>query len=175
MEGFGETGYHADPLNFACDKCQKRYSIADDKVRGRTVRIRCKNCQNVMSVQEADAILDPKVDAATAMLAPHRVDELKKKDRAFAEQDGARTARRDGAGNVIVSGQWFAMVKGKQVGPLEGPGLMSKAKSGEITPRTYLWKEGMADWKRAADLEEMTELFGGSLGPPPPPTGTPVP
>src|SRR5690242_19016850 len=51
-------GYHGGALapappfvNFTCNKCQRRYSIADEKVRGRTVKIRCKNCRNVVSVQ----------------------------------------------------------------------------------------------------------------------------
>ncbi|MET0403105.1 MAG: zinc-ribbon domain-containing protein, partial [Cystobacter sp.] len=37
------------PLNFSCNQCQRRYSIADEKVRGKTVKIRCKNCQYVIS------------------------------------------------------------------------------------------------------------------------------
>ena len=38
-------------MKFVCDRCQTRYSIADEKVRQRILRIRCKTCGNVITVQ----------------------------------------------------------------------------------------------------------------------------
>lgn len=40
-------------MKFICDRCQTRYSIADEKVRQRILRIRCKTCGNVVLVQES--------------------------------------------------------------------------------------------------------------------------
>jgi predicted Zn finger-like uncharacterized protein len=39
-------------MKFVCDRCQTRYSIADEKVRQKILRIRCKTCGNVIMVQE---------------------------------------------------------------------------------------------------------------------------
>ena len=49
-------------VNVTCDKCGKRYVISDDKVVGKaSVKIRCKQCQNLISVT---------VTAAPAAQAP---------------------------------------------------------------------------------------------------------
>src|SRR3569623_369858 len=53
-------------MKFVCDRCQTKYSIADDKVRGKVLKVRCKTCQNVITVREAGA--KPSVGA----LAPVR-------------------------------------------------------------------------------------------------------
>ena len=39
-------------MKFLCDKCKTRYSIGDDRVRGKILKIRCKNCANVITVRE---------------------------------------------------------------------------------------------------------------------------
>ena len=40
-------------MKFVCERCQTRYSIADEKVRGKILKVRCKSCQNVITVREA--------------------------------------------------------------------------------------------------------------------------
>jgi predicted Zn finger-like uncharacterized protein len=42
-------------MKFVCDRCQTRYSIADEKVRQKILRIRCKTCGNVIVVQDEHA------------------------------------------------------------------------------------------------------------------------
>jgi predicted Zn finger-like uncharacterized protein len=39
-------------VRFACDRCKTRYSIADERVRGKILKIRCKTCANVITVKE---------------------------------------------------------------------------------------------------------------------------
>ncbi len=66
-------------MKFVCDRCQTRYSIADEKVRQKILRIRCKTCGNVIVVQG-------KRSAATGGDAPAD-------DRATSEHfESARTA-----------------------------------------------------------------------------------
>ena len=42
-------------MKIECDKCGAKYSIADDKVRGKTFKIRCKKCSNVIIVRDKAA------------------------------------------------------------------------------------------------------------------------
>src|SRR5204862_8159333 len=42
-------------MKFVCERCHTKYSIADDKVRGKVLKVRCKTCQNVITVREAGA------------------------------------------------------------------------------------------------------------------------
>ncbi len=39
-------------MRFHCDRCKTRYSIADERVRGKILKIRCKNCSAVITVRE---------------------------------------------------------------------------------------------------------------------------
>lgn len=61
-------------MKFLCDRCKTRYSIGDDRVRGKILKIRCKNCANVITVREgmpdADAVA-PAADPA-APASPRR-------------------------------------------------------------------------------------------------------
>ncbi|MBS1148831.1 MAG: hypothetical protein H6Q89_529, partial [Myxococcaceae bacterium] len=133
-------------MNVTCDKCNKRYSIADDKVRGKSVKIRCKQCQNLISVQgPAPVPAGLELGGAPAAVGSSPWEE--ERTRAMPAMD--------------VTAQWFAMVKGKQLGPFDMKGLEGKVKAGELTLRTYLWKQGMADWKRASDVPEVSSVFAG--------------
>ncbi|MBX7116421.1 MAG: zinc-ribbon domain-containing protein [Myxococcaceae bacterium] len=126
-------------MNVICEKCNKRYAIADDKVRGKSVKIRCKQCQNLISVQ------GPGVPAASGVAIE-------------ATTTGSHQAALAVADHAAV---WFAMVKGNQIGPLDLKQLETKVKSGDVSARTYLWKQGMADWKRAVDVPEVSSVFAG--------------
>ena len=39
-------------MKFLCDSCGTKYSIADDRVKGRVLKIRCKKCDFVITVRE---------------------------------------------------------------------------------------------------------------------------
>lgn len=133
-------------MNVTCDKCNKRYSIADDKVRGKSVKIRCKQCQNLISVQ------------GPAAAAPGGLELGGGPAVAGSPWEEERTRAMPAMDNTA---QWFAMVKGKQLGPFDLKGLEGKVKTGELTLRTYLWKQGMGDWKRASDVPEVSPVFAG--------------
>jgi predicted Zn finger-like uncharacterized protein len=135
-------------VNVTCEKCNKRYSIADDKVRGKSVKIRCKQCQNLISVQGPPVAGQGAVAAvAITAAAPQAQAWEDERTRAMPAMD--------------LSPTWFAMVKGKQIGPMTLRDLESKVKTQEVSLRTYLWKQGMADWKRASDVPEVSPVFAG--------------
>ena len=39
-------------MNFACNKCDTRYTIADEKLRGKVLKIRCRNCSALITVRD---------------------------------------------------------------------------------------------------------------------------
>jgi len=39
-------------MKFLCDNCQTKYSIGDDKVRRKVLKIRCKNCGHIIVVRD---------------------------------------------------------------------------------------------------------------------------
>ena len=46
-------------MKLVCDRCQTRYSIADEKIGERILRIRCKTCNNVITVQAGAVVPGP--------------------------------------------------------------------------------------------------------------------
>ncbi|MCX4242346.1 GYF domain-containing protein [Paraliomyxa miuraensis] len=53
-------------MKIECDKCSAKYSIADEKVRGKTFKIRCKKCSNVIIVRDKGMTADAGAGAAAA-------------------------------------------------------------------------------------------------------------
>src|SRR3569623_2144817 len=45
-------------MKFVCERCHTKYSIADEKVRGKVLKVRCKSCENVITVRETGATID---------------------------------------------------------------------------------------------------------------------
>ena len=67
--------------------------------------------------------------------------------------------------------QYHVSVNGQQAGPFTLPQLTQMAQSGQLTPQSYVWKPGMANWEQAANVQELASLFVPPMPstPPPPP------
>ncbi|MDB9724872.1 SPFH domain-containing protein [Salibacteraceae bacterium] len=65
--------------------------------------------------------------------------------------------------------QYNISVNGQQSGPFGWEQLKQMVESGQITKGTHVWKQGMAGWELASDVEELASLFGAVPPPPPPP------
>ncbi len=192
-------------MQFSCDSCKTQLQIADEKVRGKRLIVRCKRCGAKIAISDpALANAAPRVVAhppttlprpvaasapapaarATAPRGPNTDTEstrametdvlekallASKADDPAAVQNGVPAPSRPRP--PADTPAWFAMLHGKQEGPLTRAQLEEKTGRGEMGPRTYLWKDGMQSWQRAKDLPELTELFPAaamSSVPPPP-------
>ncbi len=65
--------------------------------------------------------------------------------------------------------QYNISVNGQQSGPFNWQQLQQMAQSGQFTKDTYVWKQGMANWELAGNVQELASLFGAVPPPPPPP------
>ena len=65
--------------------------------------------------------------------------------------------------------QYSISVNGQQSGPFGWQQLQQMVQSGQITKDTYVWKQGMANWALAGNVQELSSLFGAVPPPPPPP------
>lgn len=190
-------------MNFSCDKCGRKYSIADERVGDKGVKIRCKHCQNLIVVSPPPVVgaeestrmvslaelqrggVAAAAAAAKPVPTPSRVSggaAAKGGGGAKAQQRteiGAPPERASSTGAPAASpwegeatravvapdpnAQWFAMVKGQQVGPFDLRGLSGQVKGGQVGLKTFVWREGMNDWKRAEELPELALMFAGGL------------
>jgi membrane protease subunit (stomatin/prohibitin family) len=60
-------------------------------------------------------------------------------------------------------------VNGQTAGPFHLQQLQQMVQNGQLTPNTHVWKQGMAAWELAGNIQELTTLFGAVPPPPPPP------
>lgn len=190
-------------MNFSCDKCGRKYSIPDDRVGDKGVKIRCKHCSHVITLRPPPA----SADESTRMVslaelerggvagpkpapAPQPVITAPRPRGGLSGAAGGKSARTEIASmpqqatreqtnpaaqspwegeatRAVVAPdpttQWFAMVKGQQVGPFDMRGLSAKVKQGEVGLKTFVWRDGMGDWKRAEELPELALMFAGGL------------
>jgi len=65
--------------------------------------------------------------------------------------------------------QYNVSINGQQSGPFGWQQLQQMVQSGQLTKDTHVWKEGMANWELAANVQELSSLFGAPAPPPPPP------
>ncbi|HEX3899460.1 MAG TPA: SPFH domain-containing protein [Mycobacteriales bacterium] len=73
-----------------------------------------------------------------------------------------------------VAAGFYLGVNGQQVGPFAPADLPAQVASGQLTPDTLVWRQGMGAWVRAADVPEVNSAFGAAP-PPLPPAAPPAP
>jgi predicted Zn finger-like uncharacterized protein len=126
-------------MKITCQACQAKYTIADEKVVGKVVKIRCKKCgaSIVVNGSETSASQSPPatgaIDAAPGSpQAPWTVNVADGDQRTMTETE-------------IVSGY----------------------RTGVVSDETFCWKEGMADWLpllEIAPLHAACTLAGSTAG-----------
>ena len=253
-------------MHFMCESCKASLSIADEKVTGKRLVVRCKRCGSRIQIADpalgmAAILLGPQDGPAAARMSPgvatqaarpplgtgraqgagpgmfaraapraaqatapasrSFVPRRETSSEAFSEDDNESTRamdaevlekalrasksaevkpssalRRDAprpaatsarAGSFAPPSQravavaepepepapWFAMIAGKQLGPLSPDKLDGHVAGGALGPRSYVWTEGMAGWVRAGEVPELAARFGPQFqaarpAPPPP-------
>ena len=60
-------------------------------------------------------------------------------------------------------------VNGQTAGPFNWQQLQQMVQNGQLQKNTHVWKQGMAGWEVAGNVQELANLFGAVPPPPPPP------
>jgi predicted Zn finger-like uncharacterized protein len=170
-------------MKFVCEQCQSKYTIADEKVRGKVLKIRCVKCGEIIVVREAggaeparpSAAPKARVDASPAGAAPRSVLE----DRfaaSFKSAGGAVAGAGKPAGtpglleavqrsaekiDVDESARavWFVAIDNSPVGPISARGVHKHQRARKVNDESLVWKEGMADWLKLRQCKELIGLL----------------
>jgi len=149
-------------MKFACERCHTRYSIADEKIRQKILRIRCKACDNVITVQ------------------PHGVGAAN----TTGSSKGSLQKRRSTSArpvSVQEPNEWHLAIDGAQSGPMRLTEVAKKVLRLGASSETFVWKDGFSGWKEPRQVAllaaKITELRAAQAppppkAPPPPPPGT---
>jgi predicted Zn finger-like uncharacterized protein len=179
-------------MKFVCDRCQTKYSIADDKVRGKVLKVRCKTCQNVITVREVGA------RPSHGALAPVRPSQRPSSSAGLAtlgeahEELSERTSIAPAPAGLmadLIHGrratpppppplgdgiEWFLALEGAQQGPFPRKLLVDRLLALPKGADVHVWNEGMDGWKPPAAVPDVAADLAARR-PPAVPTRPPVP
>ncbi len=48
--------------------------------------------------------------------------------------------------------RWFLLADGEQVGPFAVAEIRARVLAGDVTPATWVWADGMPEWRQAAKV-----------------------
>lgn len=121
-------------MKIVCEACAAKYSISDDKVRGKVFKIRCKKCSHIIVVRGSGDAAEGGAPEAEAPQAPAPV-------------------------AAAPEGVWYVVIEGEQVGPLTESDVGGRISRGEISGETFAWREGMADWIQVSAIAEFASVL----------------
>jgi predicted Zn finger-like uncharacterized protein len=116
-------------MKITCQACQAKYTIADEKVAGKVVKIRCKKCGASIVIngnEPTRASSPPGAGGAVEDVRP-------------ADKDAAWTIN-------VADGDQRTMTEAE---------IVESYRSGVVNDDTFCWREGMADW---LSLQEIAPL-----------------
>jgi len=155
-------------VKFLCDRCKTRYSIGDDRVRGKILKIRCKNCANVITVREgmsADDLPEPNrgrpTTAAPEIAASQPAGALAS---AFAQQATKPPP--------ALEEEWYVSIDGDQSGPFSLSEAQRWISTKPFDADVHCWSEGFDDW---LPVDKVSHFRGLRKRPPAPPAPPPLP
>ncbi len=138
-------------MKFSCQNCAAKYQISDEKVAGRTVKMKCRKCGTIIPIRAAPSTgsmaAAPVVRAQS--LRPHQpVSE---------------------APIPAVAAEWHAGIGGASIGPLSKGEIEKRVADGSVTPETFVWREGMDGWEKISEIPELHSVLAtvGLAAPPP--------
>ncbi len=132
-------------MKLICDQCGAKYSIADEKVRGKVFKIRCKKCQNVIVVRGTD---QPTAEGGQAI----------------TQNDSPPAAEQPPADAEPI---WYVVIGREQVGPLTDADLEARLGQGEVTGDSFVWQEGFSDWVQLRTVDRFAAAAGAAAAPAP--------
>ena len=150
-------------MKFACDSCHTKYSISDDRVRGRVLKIRCKKCDFVITVRE-DA------QAAAASLVLSNGDE-------HAGEAGAFASATEAAGTTSSPDvdDWYLSFDGEQEGPSSLAHALDRLRKHGKDVEVHAWRPGFLVWLPVEEVPELAVIAAKPAPRPPVRSMTPSP
>jgi predicted Zn finger-like uncharacterized protein len=118
-------------MKISCQSCQAKYTIADDKVVGKIVKIRCKKCGETIVVNGSGG-----TGEAIAASAYPEVPQ--------------------GAGGAE---PWTVNVADDDQRTMTEPEIVAAYHAGAITDDTYCWRDGMGDWLPLREIDVLRAAF----------------
>jgi predicted Zn finger-like uncharacterized protein len=124
-------------MKITCQSCQSKYNVADEKVQGKIVKIRCRKCGATIVVNGTEG------GAATN----------------GTPTETASVGPQPPSGG---EGQWHVNVSDTDQRSMSLAEVVEAYNSGVITQETFIWTDGMDDWKPLSEVEAVVAALHAS-------------
>ncbi|TKD09293.1 zinc-ribbon domain-containing protein [Polyangium fumosum] len=121
-------------MKITCQSCQSKYTVSDEKVQGKTVKIKCRKCGATILVNSSGATTT-NADAASAA--------------------GAEEAAADGGAYQINVAEGDQRTMSLQE-------IVQAYNSSVITADTYVWADGMGDWQPLGQVQAIVDALNAA-------------
>ncbi|HEY4241762.1 MAG TPA: GYF domain-containing protein [Kofleriaceae bacterium] len=163
-------------MKFICDRCKTRYSIGDERVRGKILKIRCKNCANVITVREGM----PEPEPSVMQPLPGPDGSVRKSSTttvpANAISDSPAPPPPKAAAPAALEEEWYVSIDGDQSGPFSLGDAQAWVAEKPLDAELFCWSEGFDDWLPVDKVSHFRGLRKKSAAAPPrAPTRVPPP
>jgi predicted Zn finger-like uncharacterized protein len=123
-------------MKISCQSCQSKYNVADEKVQGKIVKIRCRKCGATIVVNgTAGAASNGSVGSVVPEMPAH----------AGAPADGGE--------------QWHVNVSENDQRSMSMAELVEAYNAGAVTQETFIWTDGMDDWKPLSEVDAVVSAL----------------
>ncbi len=135
-------------MKISCQSCAAKYTIADEKVVGKVIKIKCKKCGATIVVNGNDpAALAQQVAAEAASFDDNAATQL------FGQADAGGAANPD---------EWTVSVTDDDQRTMTTAQVVEAYAQGVIQADTYVWRDGMGDWLPLSDVAELAPHLAGA-------------
>jgi len=139
-------------MKVTCQACSAQYTIADDKVKGRKVKIRCKACQTPIVVDGQNP--PPQAASSGQSVVPPALDPFAPETAMPSEADVWNVNLSDTDSRTMTTAE-----------------VIEAFRTGIVTTDAFVWKDGMGDWVAIMSCVELAPLLAGPTDPPAPVAG----
>jgi predicted Zn finger-like uncharacterized protein len=168
-------------MKFLCNSCKAKYQIADEKVAGRTLKMKCRKCGHAIIIQGAAPAPSASAKAAAPPPTPSRPSRPAAPPRPAPAVSGPPSARSGALGQDFrrqmasaepppvaapPPNQWHVAINDVPVGPLERGELGRKVASGSVHSGSLVWREGFDDWRPLGQVSELADLLAAPASAP---------
>ncbi len=148
-------------MRFACEQCQTKYTIPDERVRGKILKIRCKTCNCQITISEGGVRTARPIESAGG-------------DTIIPTKNAALPALGEGGDATMIGGmadffsgpaaaapppadEWYISIDGETAGPIPMQELAQRVVSAESAPgrEIFVWREGFKEWLPPANADEL--------------------
>jgi len=129
-------------MKVSCPSCEAKYNIADDKIKGKKVKVRCKSCGTQILV-----------DGNSSQISPVGAHEH------LSEASDLAASNSLAAPEPTPSNTWTVNFSDTDERSLTADEIADMAVHGQLSNEVFVWKDGMSDWQLVNDVPELASAI----------------